>query len=44
MKNEITKSSFSKDSVEVIFVSGGIYSVLANSQSTKGQRKRRLNI
>ncbi|MFA6667757.1 MAG: LAGLIDADG family homing endonuclease, partial [Bacilli bacterium] len=44
MKNEITKSSFSKDSVEVIFVSGGIYSVLANSQSTKGQRKRRMNI
>ena len=44
MKNEIVKSSFTKDSVEVIFTSGGIYSVLANSQSSKGQRRRRLNI
>jgi ribonucleoside-diphosphate reductase alpha chain len=44
LKNEIVKASFSKDSVEVIFTSGGIYSVLANSQTSKGQRKRRLNI
>lgn len=44
IKNEITKSSFTKDSVEVVFTSGGIYSVLANSQSSKGQRRRRLNV
>lgn len=44
MKNEITKSSFTKDSVEVVFTSGGTYSVLANSQSSKGQRRRRLNV
>lgn len=44
IQNEITKSSFTKDSVEVIFTSGGVYSVLANAQTTKGQRRRRLNI
>jgi len=43
MRNEIIKSSFTKDTVEVIFTSGGAYSVLANSQSSKGQRRRRLN-
>ncbi|MFP5304081.1 hypothetical protein R2R70_23155, partial [Cobetia sp. SIMBA_158] len=35
---------FTKDSVEVNFSSGGTYSVLANAQSTKGQRRRRLNV
>lgn len=44
MSNEITKSSFTKDSVEVIFTSGAVYNVLANSQSSKGQRRRRLNV
>ncbi|WP_205208652.1 hypothetical protein [Priestia filamentosa] len=45
MKNELAKSpSFTKDSVEVIFSSGGTYTVLANAQSTKGQRRRRLNV
>ncbi|MCR8641534.1 hypothetical protein NV379_02590 [Paenibacillus sp. N1-5-1-14] len=44
MNNEIVKSSFSKDQVEVIFTSGAIYSVLANSQHSKGQRRRRLNV
>lgn len=41
--NEIVKASFSKDSVEVIFKSGATYSILANAQSTKGQRRHRLN-
>lgn len=44
LKNEIGKASFTKDSVEVVFTSGGIYSILANSQHSKGQRRRRLNI
>ncbi|MGG1444779.1 hypothetical protein ABE354_22525 [Brevibacillus laterosporus] len=44
LNHEIVKSSFTKDSVEVIFTSGGVYSVLANSQTSKGQRRRRLNI
>lgn len=44
IENEILKASFNKDTVEVIFKSGGVYSVLANAQSTKGQRRRRLNV
>jgi ribonucleoside-diphosphate reductase alpha chain len=44
MSNEIVKASFTKDQVEVVFTSGATYSVLANSQHSKGQRKRRLNI
>ncbi|WP_139785604.1 hypothetical protein [Cytobacillus gottheilii] len=44
LQNEIVKPSFSKDSAEVIFKSGSTYSILANAQSTKGQRRHRLNI
>lgn len=44
LENEIVKASFSKDSVEVIFKSGATYSILANAQSTKGQRRHRLNV
>lgn len=45
MKNELAKPpSFTKDSVEVEFSSGAVYSVLANQQSSKGQRRRRLNV
>lgn len=42
--NEIYSQSFTKDSAEVIFKSGGEYSILANSQTTKGQRRNRLNV
>lgn len=44
LENELVKASFSKDSVEVIFKSGATYSILANAQSTKGQRRHRLNV
>lgn len=44
IRNEIVKPSFTKDSVEVVFTSGSIYSILANSETSKGQRKRRLNV
>ncbi|MBL4950996.1 hypothetical protein JK635_01920 [Neobacillus sp. YIM B02564] len=44
LKNEITKYSSSKDSVEVLFTSGGRIDVLANNQSTKGARRKRLNV
>ncbi|WP_152966734.1 hypothetical protein [Sporosarcina globispora] len=44
LQNEIVKASFSKDNAEVIFKSGATYSILANAQSTKGQRRHRLNI
>ena len=43
IKNEITKYSSSKDSVEVLFTSGGRIDVLANNQSTKGARRKHLN-
>jgi ribonucleoside-diphosphate reductase alpha chain len=44
MANEITKYSASKDMVEVLFTSGGRIDVLANNQSTKGARRKRLNV
>lgn len=44
LKNEITKYSSSKDAVEVLFTSGGRVDVLANNQSTKGARRKRLNV
>ena len=44
MANEIIKANFSKDSAEVIFTSGARVDNLANAQSSKGQRRKRLNI
>lgn len=44
LKNEITKYSSSKDAIEVLFTSGGRIDVLANNQSTKGARRKRLNV
>lgn len=47
LKNEIVggkPSAASKDSFEVNFTSGGRYNILANAQTTKGQRRHRLNI
>jgi hypothetical protein len=38
------KPSFSKDSVEIVFTSGGRIDVMANSQSSKGARRKRLNV
>jgi len=36
--------SFQKDSAEIKFLSGGRIDVLANQQSSKGQRRKRINI
>lgn len=45
LKNELLgEPSFSKDHAEINFISGGRIDTLANAQSTKGQRRRRLNI
>jgi ribonucleoside-diphosphate reductase alpha chain len=44
LNNEITKFSSSKDSIEVLFTSGGRIDVMANSQSSKGARRKRMNI
>lgn len=44
LQNEVVNSSFTKNGAEVEFTSGAVYSVLANAQSTKGQRRRRFTI
>jgi len=44
MKDEITKASFQKDTAEINFTSGGLIGILANHQSTKGARRKRLMI
>lgn len=44
IQNEVMgKPSFSKDSVEIVFTSGGRIDVMANAQSSKGARRKRLN-
>lgn len=44
IKNEISHYSKSKDSVTISFTSGGRIDILANNQSTKGARRKRLNV
>lgn len=45
LKNELDGTpNFSKDRAEIRFLSGGVIDILANQQSSKGQRRRRLNI
>jgi hypothetical protein len=45
IQNEIMgKPSFSKDSVEIVFTSGGRIDVMANAQSSKGARRKRINV
>ena len=44
LSNEIVSKKKSKDGFEVVFTSGAIYNVLANAQSSKGQRRKRLTI
>lgn len=42
--NEIIKTSFTKDAALIRFANGSAIDNLANTQSTKGQRRHRLNI
>lgn len=44
LSREIVSAKFSKDNAEIIFTSGGRIDTLANQQSSKGTRRRRLNI
>lgn len=44
MANEVVSFRSSKDDAEVVFTSGGIIDILANHQSTKGARRKRLNV
>jgi ribonucleoside-diphosphate reductase alpha chain len=43
-ENEIYRPKFSKDSAEVMFLNGSLIRILANSQTSKGQRARRIQI
>lgn len=44
LKNEIEKENFSKGNAEIKFRSGAILDNLANSQMSKGQRRKRMNL
>lgn len=44
LENEIQSMSFSKDSAKIIFVNNSKIDVLANAQSSKGKRRKRLSI
>lgn len=44
LENEISKKSFSKDVAEIVFANGSILNTLANSQTSKGQRRNRIQI
>lgn len=44
LKNEIRKASFSKNDASIVFKSGAELSNLANAQSSKGQRRKRMNM
>ena len=44
LQNEIVKTKFQKGDAEVRFKNGAVIDVLANSQNSKGQRRKRINI
>ena len=43
-KNEIYKPKFSKNDAEVLFLNGSRVDILANSQTSKGQRRKKIMI
>jgi len=45
LKNELSaEPKFSKDEVEILFRNGSVIDVLANAQTSKGQRRNKINI
>ena len=44
LENEVVKANFAKGSAEIKFRNGSILDNLANAQSSKGQRRKRMNI
>ena len=44
LNNEVFDKKFSKGDAEVLFVNGSRIDILANSQTSKGQRRKRINI
>ena len=43
LKNEVAKANFSKNDANILFKNGSALDNLANAQSSKGQRRRRMN-
>lgn len=43
LKNEVAKENFSKNDATIVFKNGSSLDNLANAQSSKGQRRRRMN-
>ena len=43
LKNEVAKENFSKNDANIVFKNGAVLDNLANAQSSKGQRRRRMN-
>lgn len=43
LRNEVIKANFAKGKAEIFFRSGAILNNLANAQSSKGQRRKRIN-
>lgn len=44
LENEISKTKFQKGFAEVLFKNGSKIDILANAQTSKGQRRKRINI
>lgn len=44
LKDEVVKARFTKDDSEILFTSGARLDTLANQQSSKGQRRKRIQI
>ena len=44
LENEIVKKSFSKSEAEITFANGSTLDILANAQTSKGQRRTRINV
>lgn len=44
LKNEVVKANFAKGKAEIFFRSGAVLNNLANAQTSKGQRRKRINV
>lgn len=44
LKNEVVSTKFNKNTAEIEFTNGSVLDILANAQTSKGQRRARINI
>jgi len=44
LKNEVVSTKFNKNTAEIEFTNGSVIDILANAQTSKGQRRARINI